>query len=172
MAYSPKRPPEVPVLKEPPPPPPASQYGPGNPPPDEDSAAERQAAALERIATALEPTVVVESNDPISDGERTILFEDLRQMLRALYLPDNARPYSAHQVVQREILPAIRSIGSVNYERGRADGYRAGVLAYPEGGVPPYVVHLVRAYLSGEPLDFEGTEVPSQIQRLLEEKLS
>lgn len=39
-----------------------------------------------------------------------MVFEDLREILRALGLSDAARPYSAHEVVQREILPAIKRL--------------------------------------------------------------
>jgi hypothetical protein len=35
--------------------------------------------------------------------------EDVRAIAVALGLGDHARPYSAHEVVRREILPAIRS---------------------------------------------------------------
>lgn len=36
--------------------------------------------------------------------------DDVFALLRALGLSDSARPYSAHEVVQREILPAIRAM--------------------------------------------------------------
>lgn len=44
--------------------------------------------------------------------ERELVIEDLRAILRALGLSDGARPYSAHEVVQRDILPAIRRLRS------------------------------------------------------------
>jgi len=37
--------------------------------------------------------------------------DDLREIMAALGIPDHARPYSAHEVVQREVLPAIRALG-------------------------------------------------------------
>lgn len=39
--------------------------------------------------------------------EREVVLDDLRRILEALGLGDHARPYSANQVVQREVLPAI-----------------------------------------------------------------
>jgi hypothetical protein len=39
-----------------------------------------------------------------------VVHEDLRQILLALGLGDHARTYSSHEVVQREILPAIRQL--------------------------------------------------------------
>ena len=38
--------------------------------------------------------------------------EDIREILVVLGLGDHARPYSCHEVVQREILPAIRSLSA------------------------------------------------------------
>jgi hypothetical protein len=46
----------------------------------------------------------------VAEAERQIIFEDLQAILRELGLSDSARPYSAHEVVQREILPAIRRL--------------------------------------------------------------
>lgn len=42
--------------------------------------------------------------------EREAVFEDLRAILRSLGLHDSARPYSAHEVVHREIIPAIEKL--------------------------------------------------------------
>jgi hypothetical protein len=39
-----------------------------------------------------------------------VIHEDVRQILVALGLGDHARPYSAHEVVQREILPRIHEV--------------------------------------------------------------
>jgi hypothetical protein len=43
-------------------------------------------------------------------AEKDLIFEDLFAILRALGLGDHARPISAHDVVQREILPAIAAL--------------------------------------------------------------
>jgi len=43
-------------------------------------------------------------------AEREMIHEDLCAILRELGLSDGARPYSAHDVVHRDILPAIRRL--------------------------------------------------------------
>lgn len=45
--------------------------------------------------------------------EKDLIFEDLSAILRALGLGDHARPISAHDVVQREILPAIQGLRKI-----------------------------------------------------------
>lgn len=42
--------------------------------------------------------------------ETSILQDDLAELLRALEISDHARPYSPHEVMQREVLPAVRSM--------------------------------------------------------------
>ena len=41
--------------------------------------------------------------------------QDIVDILNALGIGDHARPYSTHEVVQREILPAIRSLVGPTY---------------------------------------------------------
>lgn len=48
----------------------------------------------------------------MSPSEREVMLDDLDEILRALGLGDHARTYSPHEVVQREILPAIRELCS------------------------------------------------------------
>lgn len=74
--------------------------------------------------------------------ERQAVHADLVAILAALGIGDHARPYSSHEVVQREVLPAIRAALAEN-ERlrelltGRAD------------------IAVIRAALDGEPGDKE-----------------
>jgi serine/threonine protein phosphatase PrpC len=49
----------------------------------------------------------LEADSKRQAAEKDIIFEDLRAILRALGLGDHARLISAHDVVQREILPAL-----------------------------------------------------------------
>lgn len=53
-------------------------------------------------------TVRARQGLPEALSEQDVIHEDLRQILLALDLGDQARPYSPHEVVQREVLPAIR----------------------------------------------------------------
>lgn len=43
----------------------------------------------------------------------SVLQDDLAELLRALGLSDHARPYSPHEVMQREVLPAVQSLKSL-----------------------------------------------------------
>jgi hypothetical protein len=45
-----------------------------------------------------------------ADRERDIVQADLRQIMAALGIADYARPYSSHEVVRREVIPAIASL--------------------------------------------------------------
>jgi hypothetical protein len=50
-----------------------------------------------------------------------VLHEDLRQILLVLGLGDHARPCSPHEVVQREVLPAIRRLMGVSVHKPFTD---------------------------------------------------
>lgn len=61
-----------------------------------------------------------------SNGE--VYQDDVADLLRALGLSDHARPYSAHEVLQREILPRIRELYAgleVAVRAGNALGLKA-----------------------------------------------
>lgn len=59
---------------------------------------------LEAALPALRPV--------LADSEREAVHQDLRAILLALGSGDQARPYSSHEVVQREVLPAITALRS------------------------------------------------------------
>lgn len=46
-----------------------------------------------------------------------VLFDDLQELLELLGLGIHARPYSAHEVMQREVLPAVRALTSNRGEK-------------------------------------------------------
>lgn len=70
--------------------------------------------------------------------------DDLAEILRALGLSDAARPYSCHETVLRDVLPAIRSLRSQLQEWRRAGG-QDGML----------LLRLLRLR-NGEPLEPHG----------------
>lgn len=50
--------------------------------------------------------------------------DDLRQIMRELGISTHARPYSPHEVVQREVLPRLKWLMDMNYPGPRDDkGY-------------------------------------------------
>lgn len=46
----------------------------------------------------------------VTPDERALVHADMVKIMAALGISDHARPYSPHEVVQREILPAIRAL--------------------------------------------------------------
>lgn len=58
------------------------------------------------------------------NAEREAIHADIVEILDALGLGDHARPYSTHEVVQREILPRIRTaVDVVGYDARRLLAY-------------------------------------------------
>ena len=55
---------------------------------------------------------------PYGMAEAEIVYGDVRAILRALDLGEHARPYSAHAVIHREVLPAISALRA--YEQAAA----------------------------------------------------
>lgn len=48
-----------------------------------------------------------------------LVHEDIRQLLEAAGLGTHARPYSTHEVVQRELLPAVRRLAALSAAGGQ-----------------------------------------------------
>lgn len=67
------------------------------------------------VALVTNPEVqeaIRDASDPgrLGSEERATMQDDIGAILEALGLGDHARTYSPHEVVQREILPAIREL--------------------------------------------------------------
>lgn len=59
-------------------------------------------------AASKEHPAGADSEPPVSDHD--LIQADLREIMDALGLSTHARPYSPHEVVQREVLPAIKTL--------------------------------------------------------------
>jgi hypothetical protein len=57
----------------------------------------------------------------VTPDDLTVLHEDIADILRALGLPTHARPYSPHEVIQRDVLPRIGELMATHAESRRSN---------------------------------------------------
>lgn len=80
---------------------------------------DRPVATFLRSDEAMRAVHAVNTNASSAERlhEQDVIHADLVAILAALDISDHARPYSPHEVVQREVLPAIRALRDRTEER-------------------------------------------------------